>query len=114
MDIEDIYALLPVFQCIPSCTECCRSFGVPSRTRVEDERIRDYLQSRGLGLQPAKGTTCPYVSASGCTIYPVRPFTCRLYGTSPNYLCKVGARPVNLLHADEEADIFHLYQTHFF
>lgn len=114
MDIEDIYALLPNFQCIQGCTECCRNFGVPSRTRVEDERIRQYLQARGLGLQQAKETTCPYVSDSGCSIYPVRPLTCRLYGTSPNYLCKAGAMPVQLLHADEEAEIFHLYQTHFF
>lgn len=114
MDIEDLYDLLPNFVCIPGCTECCRNFGVPSRTPIEDERIRQYLKSRGMDLQLAQGTTCPYVSDEGCIIYPVRPFTCRMYGTSANYLCALGARPLNLLHPDEEAEIFHLYQTNFF
>lgn len=114
MDINDIYALIPEFQCIGGCTECCRNFGVPSRTRLEDERIKLYLQSIGAKVGEAQGTTCPYVIESGCAIYPVRPLTCRLYGASPNYICRLGARPVQLLHEDEEAEIFHLYQTYFF
>ncbi|MCK8600445.1 YkgJ family cysteine cluster protein [Desulfoferrobacter suflitae] len=114
MDINDIYDLIPGFQCLPGCTECCRNFGVPSRTRIEDERIKNYLQSIGAAVGEAQGTTCPYVCHSGCRIYPVRPLTCRLYGTSPNSLCQLGARPVRLLHADEEAEIYHLYQTYFF
>jgi len=114
MDISDIYALIPEFQCISGCTECCRNFGVPSRTRLENERIKKYLQWIGAEVGEAQGTTCPYVTEKGCAIYPVRPLTCRLYGTSPNYTCRLGARPVQLLHADEEAEIFHLYQTYFF
>lgn len=114
MDIEDIYGLIPAFPCIPGCVECCRSFGVPSRTRVEDERIKEFLRARGLSIKLAQGTTCPYVSDEGCAIYPVRPLTCRIYGTSPNYQCKRGARPLQLLHPDEEVDIFHYYQTNFF
>ena len=65
-------------------------------------------------LKQARGTTCAYVSDQGCTIYPVRPFTCRLYGASPNYLCKIGARPLELQHPDEEADLFFHYQSNFF
>ena len=114
MDIEDLYALLPDMQCLPGCTECCRSFGVPSRTRVEDERLRQYLRDQGRVLEQARDTSCPYVSAAGCTVYPVRPLTCRVYGVSASYLCKLGARPLDLLHPDEEEEIFHLYQKHFF
>jgi hypothetical protein len=114
MDIEDIYALIPQMECKPGCRECCINFGVPSRTRVEDERIRAFLREHGMEMKQARGTTCPYVSARGCAIYAVRPFTCRLYGTSPNYVCKLGARPLELLHPDEEADLFYHYQSNFF
>ena len=40
MDIEDIYNLIPDFMCTDGCHECCQNFGVPSRTKVEDERIK--------------------------------------------------------------------------
>lgn len=114
MDIEDLYGLLPEIQCTPGCIECCRNFGVPSRTRVEDERLKEYLRAHGRELGQAQGTTCPYVSEKGCTVYPVRPLICRLYGNSPSYRCKRGVRPILLLHEDEEADIFNFYQTYFF
>jgi Fe-S-cluster containining protein len=114
VDIEDIYALIPQMQCKSGCRECCINFGVPSRTRIEDDRINAFLREHGMEMKQAVGTACPYVSDRGCTIYPVRPFTCRLYGTSPNYRCKLGAGPLELLHPDEEADLFYYYQSNFF
>jgi len=114
MDIEDLYGMLPEIQCTPGCIECCRNFGIPSRTSVEDERLRAYLKAQGRELGQAKGTTCPYVSEQGCTVYPVRPLICRLYGNSPNYRCKMGVRPVILLEEDEEEDLFNFYRTYFF
>lgn len=82
-------------------------------TPLEAERLDRFLQSHGMEKRYAAGTTCPYVGENGCTIYPVRPLICRLYGNSPNYLCKVGARPVRLLTEDEEAEIFHYYYSEF-
>lgn len=114
MEIEDLYGMVPEFQCDPGCIECCRNFGVPSRTRVEDDRLREYLRAQGRELGVAEGTTCPYVSEEGCTVYPVRPLICRLYGNSPNYRCVLGVAPLNPLHEDEEMDLFHRYQTYFF
>ena len=114
MEIEDIYKLIPDFQCIEGCHECCQNFGVPSRTKVEDERVKTFLRRNSMQPGKARGTTCPYLIETGCSIYPVRPFICRLYGTSPNYRCKMGVVPLRLMHEDEEAEIFHLYQTHFF
>jgi len=73
MDIEDIYALIPDFMCTPGCSECCRGFGVASRTRVENERIKEFLEAQGREAMPTQGTCCPYVSERGCTIHPVRP-----------------------------------------
>ena len=118
MDIEDIYELIPDLMCAKGCYACCKNFGVPSRTEVEDKRIKEFLQQHSRPLGEAQGKTCPYLdedlSEGGCSIYPVRPLICRLYGTSPNYLCKMGVTPVRLLQEDEEEDIFHLYQKNFF
>jgi Fe-S-cluster containining protein len=82
---------------------------MPSRNRVEEERIRRFLMARGREVKEPVGIPCPYLGDTGCTIHPVRPLICRLYGTSPSYLCKMGVRPVQLLHEDEEADIFRRY-----
>ncbi len=113
MDIEDLYGLVPDVNCPPGCIECCRNFGVPSRTRVEDERLKAFLRANGRTLGEAKGNTCPYVCETGCTVYPVRPLICRLFGTSPNYQCPVGVKPLRLLHEDEEEEIFQLYRMYF-
>lgn len=114
MDIHDIYNLIPDFMCTNGCHECCQNFGVPSRTRTEGERIKAYLKKNAMKPVKAQGNTCPHLNKSGCTIYPVRPLICRLYGTSPNYRCKMKVAPLRLLHEDEEAEIFQLYQTYFF
>ena len=118
VEIEDIYNLIPDFMCTEGCYECCKNFGVPSRTKVEDERIKKFLKDNSMQPGEAKGHTCPYLDEGrkegGCSIYPVRPLICRLYGTAPNYLCSMGVRPVLLLQEDEEEEIFHLYQKNFF
>jgi Fe-S-cluster containining protein len=114
LKLQDLYALIPEVQCLPDCTVCCRAFGIPSQTKIETRRIKSYLKKKGIIFKPAEGTTCPYVSDQGCTIYPVRPFICRLFGTAPNLLCQLGARPLTLLHEDEEEEIWHHYRTSFF
>lgn len=110
MTLDDLYAMIPSMACIPGCTDCCRLFGIPSRTQEEGRRIRAYLKAQGRHLLTAQGTTCPYLSSDGCTIYPVRPFTCRLFGASLNALCPHGARPVEMLHEDVEAELHHRYR----
>jgi Fe-S-cluster containining protein len=118
LDIEDIYELIPDLICTEGCYECCKNFGVPSRTKVEDERIKEFLQEHSIPQGEAHGNTCPYLDeelpVGGCSIHPVRPLICRLYGTSPNYLCTMGVMPVDSLQEDQEEEIFHLYQKNFF
>ena len=114
MDINDIYELIPDFHCTEGCHDCCQNFGVPSRTRVEDERVKAFLRKNSMQLGEAQGNTCPYLNETGCSIYPVRPLICRLYGTSPSYRCKMEVMPIRFLHEDEEEEILHLYRTHFF
>jgi Fe-S-cluster containining protein len=85
---------------------------------VEDERIKEFFRQHSMQPGEAHGGTCPYLNQEskegGCTIYPVRPLICRLYGTSPDHLCKMGVRPLRLLQEDEEADIWHHYRKNFF
>ena len=118
MDIDDLYQLIPEFICSEGCYECCKNFGVPSRTKVEDERLEKFLRDNGMEPGEARGHTCPYLDETlpegGCSIYPVRPLICRLYGTSPSYLCKMGIRPARPLEGDEEEEIFYLYRKNFF
>jgi uncharacterized protein len=114
MDIDDLYELLPEFQCTPGCVECCRSSAPPTRAPVEDERIKRYLEQHNMKVPKWHGFPCPHLAEGGCSIHPVRPLVCRVYGTSPSYLCKLGVRSVRMLHEDEEVDIFHFYQTNFF
>jgi len=115
MYLDDLYGLIPEFLCTPGCHECCRRFGVPSRTRLEEEHIQRFMAERGMATAEVQGTTCPYlVVGLGCSIYPVRPLTCRIYGASPNYRCAMGVSPLRIFHEDEEAEIFHLYRTYFF
>ena len=118
MNVEDIYDLIPELICKKGCYECCKNFGVPSRTQVEDERIKKFLRDHSMQLGVAQGHTCPYLDEDlpegGCSIYPVRPLICRLYGTSPNYRCKIGVMPVRPLEEDEEEEIFYLYRKNFF
>lgn len=112
--IEDLYSLIPGLDCPGGCIACCRVFGIPSQTRIETKRIDDYLAAGGRRKKTARGTTCPYISPGGCTIYPVRPFICRLYGVAPNYPCREGVRPLRLLHEDEEAELWQHYRENFF
>jgi hypothetical protein len=112
--IEDLYSLIPGLGCPGGCIDCCRVFGIPSQTRIETKRIADYLAAEGRRIKTARGTTCPYISPGGCTIYPVRPLICRLYGVAPNVPCREGVRPLRLLHEDEEAELWHHYRENFF
>lgn len=93
MDIDDLYEMIPEFICEEGCYECCRNFGVPSRTAVEDERLKKFLEEKNMHPGEACGHTCPYLDEAllegGCSIYPVRPLICRLYGTSPSCLCNM-------------------------
>lgn len=109
MDLDDLYALIPDFICQPGCTECCKECPGPSRLPIEEDRIRRYVTENKIILPRDSGSVCPYVVSNGCAIHPVRPFICRLYGTSPNYPCRLGVKPVRVLHEDEEADLFRAY-----
>ena len=81
---------------------------------MEDERLKAFLRNHQMQPGQAKGGNCPYLNREGCSIYPVRPLICRLYGTSPNHKCKMDVAPVRFMHEDEEEEVFYLYRKYFF
>jgi len=123
MTIDDLYNMIPSVPCPPGCITCCKKFGIPSRIPDEDARIKAFLKEHGISgrvnnfevsnssgeFRSTGDNTCPYVTTKGCAIYPVRPFICRLYGTSPNYLCIENVRPAVILSEEEEEQLLFLY-----
>lgn len=113
--LDDLYRMIPSVPCPPGCITCCKRFGIPSRIPEEDARIKIFLKEHGISgrvndFEPSDDDhTCPYVTTKGCVIYPVRPFICRLYGTSPNYLCIEKVRPAIMLSSEEEEEFLFLY-----
>jgi len=74
------------------CGNCCRTQTPINMTRIEMKRIASHLKLKRRRLTkllkpryreggtfdiPAK--PCPLLSENSCTVYPVRPFTCRTY-----------------------------------
>lgn len=115
MTLDDLYQMIPSVPCPPGCITCCKKFGIPSRIPEEDSRIKAFLKEHGISgrvndfeLSDSENT-CPYVTTKGCAIYPVRPFICRLYGTSPNYTCIENVRPPVMLSLEEEEELLFLY-----
>jgi len=84
--LEDLYRQIPVFQCLPGCTDCC---GPVPFTEEEWENVPVKKTSETL--------TCPYATETGCEIYEHRPFMCRLFGTTQTLRCPHGCAPVAFL-----------------
>lgn len=77
---------LPVMQCDLGCGECC---GVVLCKEGEYQKIIEYAAANN--ITPAKqGVTCPWYQKGTCSVYPVRPGICRLFGHSERLDCKHG------------------------
>jgi len=109
-----LYAQLPTFECVPGCSHCCGPTPcAPSETAL----IAQWLTQRGLAvlhsplavLPTTDGLTCVYAGADGCSIYPVRPFMCRLYGSIPKLRCPLGRGPAEPLSESAEASLMREY-----
>lgn len=102
--LEEIYREIPS---IPGCDgRCAVACGPIAMYEGEWARI---VRSRGATTpRLAPGSiTCPLLSATGrCTVYSVRPFICRVWGTVRTLRCPVGCEPTRWLTTAEAHDIF--------
>ncbi len=77
--LEDLYAEVPAFQCSPGCSLCC---GIAPIAPAEIDNIASWIAMNGVKVRTMgiDLLTCPYVVDDRCSIHPVRPLICRLFG----------------------------------
>jgi Fe-S-cluster containining protein len=94
--LKSIYDRIPQIEC-KGCAECC---GPTLWSDIEYLYIKDYLHKHNmiekkyddkflssfLSLK-LENLTCPYLVDKKCSIYPVRPFICRIFGTTKGLKC---------------------------
>lgn len=100
--LDEIYAEIPN---IPDCTgACAAACGPIAMFGLEWERVK-----RSSGRTPRVRTQlrCPMLSPVGrCMVYTVRPYICRLWGTTPTLKCPEGCQPERWLTREQAHDIY--------
>ncbi len=75
-------------QCDDGCGECC---GIVPVTHTEFNRIERYAKENGIVPQKHEDYgTCPMYQNGKCTVYPVRPLICRVFGHAEDLPCPRG------------------------
>ena len=77
---------LPVMKCVSDCGQCC---GVAPATEKEYRRVQRYVEAQGVSPQ-RQGLSCPFFQRGKCVVYPVRPFSCQLFGHVAELSCPRG------------------------
>lgn len=77
---------LPVMQCDSGCGACC---GVVMCKEGEYQKIIEYAEANQI-TPINQGATCPWYQQGTCSVYPVRPGLCRLFGHTERMTCKHG------------------------
>lgn len=103
--LDSVYDQIPEVRCKGLCQEAC---GPIAMTGAEWRRI---VAARG-GVPPvATSLTCPLLDANGrCSVYPVRPFICRVYGAAQELPCPHGCGE-RLLSLVEVARLHHALEA---
>jgi Fe-S-cluster containining protein len=89
--LEALYAQVPSVACQGYCAEACGPLGM---SHLEWIRVK-----RATPLRAAEGKhmACPLLKRGRCTVYPVRPLICRLWGSVENMPCPWQCRPERYL-----------------
>lgn len=103
--LEAIYAKLPRLVCQGRCQQSCGPVPVH---QSELKQIRTYAKKRVRAegdfgpmaaenfkvLKTDNNLTCRLLRKGDCTVYPVRPLICRLYGIAEGMECAWGCKPI--------------------
>jgi hypothetical protein len=93
--LQKIYARLPQLQCKGLCQKACGPIGM---SPLEHEAM---IAFAGKPLPPTS-LKCPFLAPDGkCSVYPVRPLICRLWGSVKSMRCPHGCTPGRWLSDDE-------------
>lgn len=98
--LAQIYAQIPASTCPPNCGKCC---GILHPSMAEIRNVQEWLHQHHreyIDFTMLVGDNCPYLSAAKeCTIYPVRPFLCRIMGSCVDIPCPLHAnKPDGILN----------------
>ena len=93
--LDELYETLPKIQCQGHCSASCGPIGMSIRERERAEA------AGGRELPVIRSGSCPMLVDRRCSIYEIRPMSCRLWGLVAGMQCPYGCRPERLL-TDEE------------
>lgn len=98
-----IYRLIPeIPDCDGGCVESCGPIAM-----FDGEWARVKRAARRTPVMAKGQMTCPLLSPTGrCTVYSVRPYICRLWGTTPELACPHGCMPQRWLGRREAQEIY--------
>ena len=86
--LEYIYNQIPVSVCPPDCGACC---GILFPSLAELNNIKEWCSKHSVKYKDFNmqvGLNCSYlIEDKRCSIYPVRPFLCRLLGVCSTLPC---------------------------
>jgi Fe-S-cluster containining protein len=74
------------------CEQCGHCCGIVMCSVDEYKIIKDYIEKHNI-TPKAQESDCPFLlgstgSSRTCAIYPVRPYTCKLFGHTHTLMCK--------------------------
>lgn len=81
-----LYPKVPHMKCDAGCGECCT---FASCSEAELEAITKYIAEKGI-IPLKQGARCPLYLEGNCSIYPVRPWICRMFGHAMSLQCSRG------------------------
>lgn len=114
--LAEIYAKLPGVLCKGLCHDSCGVVPVAPAERAAiaeytgrkvkvDPLIQIGLHAKHRVLRPKDSgdLTCPYLKNKRCSIHPVRPLVCRMYGVVAGMPCPFGCTASPRTMSDDEA-----------
>ncbi len=96
-ELDAIYSGLPALECKGLCHDVCVAAGM---SRAEWGRILEELWGR---VPKGDGVHCVLLEKGRCSVYPIRPLVCRLWGLvdHPLMKCPHGCTPERWLTSEE-------------
>ena len=106
--LEHVYRQIPNASCPDNCGKCC---GILHPSMAEIRNVQEWLSQHNkpfIDFNMTVGDNCPYLGGDKkCTIYPVRPFLCRIMGVSSDLPCPHGCKPDKVLNHAQSNWCYH-------